>query len=219
MDLRVLTWNVSRGRAVPPAGHDLYADYAAALARWPWDVALLQEVPPWWPDRLRVSLLCEARHVLATRAGLLPLRGALGARARELMGGAGGGANAILARSDRIIGERSQLLSRRPKRRLVHGVALACGAWVSNAQAGSEHDARAAIRASREWARAARMPLILGGDLGATAPVAEGLRTAAAGAAGHVLCDAGIEIRAGSAVRLEPGTPSGHAPLAVTVVI
>jgi hypothetical protein len=62
MDLRVLTWDVFHGRATPSAGRDLSADVAAALAGWEWDVALLQQAPPWWLAQLRrahgVALAC-----------------------------------------------------------------------------------------------------------------------------------------------------------------
>src|SRR5688572_13501753 len=50
--LRVLTWNLFHGRARPPAGRPLLNEFARALAGWDWDVALLQEVPPWWPPLL-----------------------------------------------------------------------------------------------------------------------------------------------------------------------
>ncbi len=50
--MRVLTWNLMHGRAVPPAGRELFDEFALALAGWEWEVALLQEVPPWWPARL-----------------------------------------------------------------------------------------------------------------------------------------------------------------------
>jgi endonuclease/exonuclease/phosphatase family metal-dependent hydrolase len=46
VQLRVLTWNLLHGRSVPSSGRDLYEDFAAALASWQCDVALLQEVPP-----------------------------------------------------------------------------------------------------------------------------------------------------------------------------
>lgn len=223
MDLRVLTWNLCHGRVAPGAGHDRYAAFAAALAGWPWDVALLQEMPPWWLAPLRESLHCEACGVLTSAAGLVGLRRALAVHAPVLMRSAGGGANAILARSDRIIRARTAALGGRSERRRVQGVALACGVWVSNLQAGAggpaERHLRAAVGASWEWARAERLPLILGGDLGLPTVSAEGLRTAASRGVHHVLCGAGIEIRAASAADLEGGALSAHAPLAVTVVI
>ena len=60
--MRVLTWNLFHGRAVPPAGRDLRGEFAAALAGWDWDVALLQEVPPWWPPRARRAPATRSAH-------------------------------------------------------------------------------------------------------------------------------------------------------------
>jgi endonuclease/exonuclease/phosphatase family metal-dependent hydrolase len=225
MDLRVLTWNVFHGRAVPPAGRDLYDEFAGALKRWEWDVALLQEVPPWWPERLTRTLGCEMAGVPTSRTALLPVRRALAVRAPDLMRSAGGGANAILARSDRIVNGRAALLCRWPERRQVHGVSLACGVWVSNLHASAgpspaaERDLRAALRVSREWARAERLPLIVGGDLNLRAVAAEGLRIAAASDVDHLLCDESIEVRAATIDRPEHGALSDHPPLAVTLVI
>ncbi len=48
VQLRVLTWNLMHGRSVPSARRDLLDEFGAALHGWEWDVALLQEVPPWW---------------------------------------------------------------------------------------------------------------------------------------------------------------------------
>ena len=50
--IRLLTWNLYHGRAEPSARRPLAAEFAATLAGWEWDVALLQEVPPWWPQPL-----------------------------------------------------------------------------------------------------------------------------------------------------------------------
>ncbi len=225
MDLRVLTWNVFHGRAVPPAGRDLYDEFAGALERWEWDVALLQEVPPWWPQQLMETLGCEMAGVLTSRTALLPLRRALAIRKPDLMRSGGGGANAILARSDRVVHGRAALLCRVPERRHVHGVSLACGVWVSNlhASAGPSpaagRDLRAAIRASREWARAARLPLIVGGDLNLREVDGEGMRLAASSGVDHVLCDESIDVRAATIGHPDRGVLSDHAPLAVTLVI
>jgi endonuclease/exonuclease/phosphatase family metal-dependent hydrolase len=228
MDLRVLTWNLFHGRGVPGAGLDLYVQFAAALRGWEWDVALLQEVPPWWPDKLRRTLRCEAHVVLTSRNALLPVRHALAVRAPDLMRSGGGGANAILARSDRIVSARSATLCRWPERRRVHGVALACGVWVSNLHASAgpspaaHRDLRAAVGASWAWADAWRLPLVLGGHLNlrATPQVsADRLRWAASSDVDHVLCSDLVEVRAATVARLERGLLSDHAPLAVTLAI
>src|SRR5947208_3481338 len=77
-----------------------------ALAGWEWDVALLQETPPWWPEILAATLGCEYRLVLTSRNGLLSLRRAIAVRRPDLMKSNGGGCNAILARRDRIVAHR-----------------------------------------------------------------------------------------------------------------
>jgi len=67
MALRVLTWNLFHGRAVPPRDEDLCAVFAARLAGWAWDVALLQEVPPWWPPALAAAAGAQWRAALTSR--------------------------------------------------------------------------------------------------------------------------------------------------------
>ncbi|HEY1566301.1 MAG TPA: endonuclease/exonuclease/phosphatase family protein, partial [Solirubrobacteraceae bacterium] len=70
MELRVLTWNLFHGRSVPRAGGDLLDAFAAALQDWEWDVALLQEVPPWWTAPLAERLGAEYRQALTSRNAL-----------------------------------------------------------------------------------------------------------------------------------------------------
>ena len=72
--MRVLTWNLFHGRSVPSAGRNLLNEFAARLNGWAWDVALLQEVPPWWPPLLGRACGAEHRLVLTSRNSLLPLR-------------------------------------------------------------------------------------------------------------------------------------------------
>jgi endonuclease/exonuclease/phosphatase family metal-dependent hydrolase len=143
--MRVLTWNLYHGRAVPPAGRDLQADYAAALAGWEWDVALLQEVPPWWPPALADACDADARTALTSRNELLWLRRALATRWPDLVKSGGGGANAILVRraSARISDHRRVRLRRWPERRVCHGVALDGGLWCANLHAQVHSAARA----------------------------------------------------------------------------
>ncbi|MDP8968304.1 MAG: hypothetical protein M3N04_06880, partial [Actinomycetota bacterium] len=81
--MRVLTWNLYHGRAVPPAGRDLQDEYAAALAGWNWDVALLQEVPPWWPPVLARACEADERTALTSRNALPALRRAIAQRAPD----------------------------------------------------------------------------------------------------------------------------------------
>jgi len=59
--LVLLTWNLYHGRSAPPCGRDPLDEYAATLAGWDWEVALLQEVPPWWPPELAHAAGAESR--------------------------------------------------------------------------------------------------------------------------------------------------------------
>ena len=72
--MRILTWNLFHGRALPNAGRDLQAEFTAALEGWAWDVALLQECPPWWPEPMARACGAQQRLALTSRNALLPLR-------------------------------------------------------------------------------------------------------------------------------------------------
>jgi endonuclease/exonuclease/phosphatase family metal-dependent hydrolase len=222
--LRVLTWNLFHGRSVPGSGRDLYPEFRAALAGWDWDVALLQEVPPWWPAALAAELGCEQRTVLTSRNELLPLRRAIARRAPDLIKSGGGGANAILTRADRIVAHRSQRLCRWPERRWVHGVGLACGVWVGNLHlsAGDVEAARRdldeAVRATRGWAREPRLPIVLGGDFNLRSLSVKGLPAVADRDVDHVLIGDGLRAL-GEAEQLDSGRLSDHVPLAVSVAV
>src|SRR5918998_2792186 len=130
--MRVLTWNLFHGRALPPAGRDLQPQFAAALAGWDWDVALLQEVPPWWPPALARACGAQQRTALTSRNFLLPLRRAIATRWPDVIKSNGGGANAILVRGGAITAHRKLRLRWLPERRVVHGVRLADGTWAAN---------------------------------------------------------------------------------------
>ena len=222
MRLRVLTWNLFHGRSVPGAGRHLLDEFADALAGWEWDVALLQEVPPWWPARLGERLACEQGSLRTSRNSLLPLRRALAVRWPDLIKSSGGGANAILARSDRIVERRSVRLCWLPERRWAHGVQLACGIWLANLH-GTAHDptrARGdlalAARNAGQWARG--LPLVLGGDLNLRGPEVEvdGMRRIASSDVDHVLIDKRFEV-AEPARTLDRGALSDHLPLVVSL--
>ena len=215
----VLTWNLYHGRAVPPAGRDLQEAFAAALAGWPWDVALLQEVPPWWPPALAAAAGADHACALTSRNQLLPVRRALARRAPDLMRSGGGGANAILVRGRRIDVHVRRRLRVWPERRVVHAVRLEPGGvWVANlhAQAHSDERARAdlehAAAALLRWARF-ETPAILGGDLNARVPRAEGFAPIGGHDVDHVLARG---LAAARPVRtLDRGALSDHAPVLV----
>ena len=215
--MEVLTWNLFHGRAQPAAGRPLLVEFARALAEWEWDVALLQEVPPWWPALL--ARRARARHevALTSRNSLLPVRRAIAARNPDLIASNGGGANAILARGP--LGEHRVVeLTRRPERRVAHGVRLPGGGWVVNLHATKDpkertrEDIRIARDAALDWAGGE--PVILGGDFNLVSPDVPGFEPAASHHVDHVFVRG---IGAGKGRRLDAGTLSDHPPLVVSV--
>jgi endonuclease/exonuclease/phosphatase family metal-dependent hydrolase len=219
MRLRVVTWNLMHGRAQPPAGRYLLPEFTAALAGWEWDVALLQEVPPWWPGELAAALDAEYRSVNTSRNGLLTLRRAVAVRWPDLIRSNGGGANAILARRDRIVMHHVRRLRRVPERRWVHAVRLACGIWVANLHASAqearaERDCRLAAVTALEWS--GPEPLVLGGDYNLRVPELGSLSPVGERDVDHIFVNADMT-PAGEAEVLDRGTLSDHPPLRVTV--
>ena len=152
--MRVLSWNLFHGRAVPPAGRALTAEFAAALAGWEWDVALLQEVPPWWPPALGRECGASARTALTSRNWLLPVSRWAADRRPDLAKSWGGGANAILVRDEAVLDHRVRTLRSWPERRVVHGVRLERGWWVCNLHAQAHSEARAQADVARAAGRA-----------------------------------------------------------------
>ncbi|HEX3688419.1 MAG TPA: endonuclease/exonuclease/phosphatase family protein [Solirubrobacteraceae bacterium] len=218
MQLRVLTWNLKHGRSEPPSRRELLEEFGGALAGWEWDVALLQEVPPWWTAPLALRLGAEHRQALTSRNALPSLRRALARRWPEVMKSQGGGANAILARRDRIVAHQVMVLTRAPERRVAHGVVLGCGLWVVNLHA-TAHDAAAAERDGTTAAAAAlrwagRDPVVLGGDFNLRAPEWSGFAAVGGHDVDHVFVAGGVQAR-GRAEVLERGALSDHAPVAV----
>jgi endonuclease/exonuclease/phosphatase family metal-dependent hydrolase len=220
--MRVLTWNLFHGRAVPPAGRDLQHEFAAALAGWDWDVALLQEVPPWWPPALARACGADERTALTARNGLLALRRFVAQRAPDLIKSNGGGANAILVRptAGRITTHRSVVLRRCPERRVCHAVALSGGVWAANvhAQVHSEQRAQAdiarAAAATLSWAGDA--PALLGGDLNVRGPGAPGFQYVGGHGVDHIVGH-GFTVAA-APEQPDRGRLSDHAPVIVCVM-
>jgi len=204
VSLRVLTWNLLHGRAEPPAGPEL------------------QEVPPWWPALLGRRLSADARTVLTSRNSLLPLRRAIAVRWPDLIKSNGGGANAMLARGERIEEHRTLRLRTWPERRWLQGARLSSGVWVGNLHAtvrdsdGAMAEAHRAARTLTGWA-GADAPAVLGGDFNvrSLSLSAEGFELAG----GHDvdLIFARDLSAASPAEVLERGRLSDHAPVAVTL--
>ena len=217
--LRLVTWNLFHGRAQPSAGRPLLSEFARTLAGWEWDIALLQEVPPWWPPMLaRAARAPHHRTALTSRNSLSPLRRAIASRRPDLVKSNGGGANAILARVP-ISGHVEAELTRRPERRVLHGAVLEDGTWVANLHASTHPPAqrRADLGKARELALgwAGDAPLILAGDLNSTRPRLDGLDVVAGHHVDHVLTRGFVASRSELP---DAGVLSDHRPLAVELV-
>jgi endonuclease/exonuclease/phosphatase family metal-dependent hydrolase len=220
MSLRVLTWNLFHGRSVPETRRSLLPEFAATLAGWEWDVALLQEAPPWWPVPLGRAAGASVRMARTSRNLVLPLRRLVAERRPDLLGSWGGGANAILVRGQRVSEPRTRRLRLTPERRVVHGVRLEDGTWVSNihAQAHAAALAQADLEVARTqtlaWARGG--PAILGGDFNLRGRLAvDGFTDVAWHSVDHVLVHGLRGVTRGET--LHRGTLSDHAPVVVTV--
>jgi endonuclease/exonuclease/phosphatase family metal-dependent hydrolase len=171
--MRVLSWNLFHGRAVPPAGIALERQFSRLLAGWTWDVALLQEVPPWWPATLAVEAGAEQRTAPTSRNTGLQLRRLLAERRRDLIKSNGGGCNAILSRTA-IVEHCTVRLRTRPERRVAQLCRLADETVVVNFHA-STRPALAEDELARLWqqalAWAGSSAIVLGGDLNLRSPL------------------------------------------------
>jgi endonuclease/exonuclease/phosphatase family metal-dependent hydrolase len=212
-----LAWNLYHGRSPRPAGKSLLHEFATALAGWEWDVALLQEVPPWWPAPLAAATGAEPRIVLTSRNLGLPLRRAISSRNPDILKANGGGSNLILVRGP-VLEHRTQRLTWWPERRWVHGVRLVDGSWAVNLHASTHVEAHAlsdslrALDAARKWAGGA--PLLFGGDLNLHGhPELPGLLRVASNHVDHLY----TEGRPAREVEvLDRGRLSDHAPVRVS---
>jgi len=222
MSLRVLTWNLFHGRALPARDEDLLDAFATRLAGWRWDVALVQEVPPWWPSALARPCDAEARCALTSRNALLPLRRALAQRHPELTRANGGGCDAILVRGPAIVAHARRRLRTWPERRVVHAVCVDGWGWFANVHASTRPPrARADVVHAQATALrwAGERPLVLGGDFNVLhPPCLPGFLHVGASHVDHILTcghmhahDARMETIA------DRGGLSDHAPLLVAL--
>lgn len=220
MPLRVLTWNLFHGRSVPESPRSLLPEFAARIAGFEWDVALLQEVLPWWPPVLGRAAGASARMALTSRNIVPAIQHRVAPRRPHLLKSWSGGCNAILVRGQAIREHRVQRLRAWPERRVAHGVLLEDGTWVTNLHAQVHLDQRAQADLDRAaavttfWAAGA--PTVLGGDLNLHGrPTAFGYRHLGGHYVDHVL---GRGLRVVERARALPHAPlSDHAPVEIVV--
>jgi endonuclease/exonuclease/phosphatase family metal-dependent hydrolase len=163
----VLSWNLFHGRSVPAAGRSLLDEFSTRLAGWEWDVALLQEVPPWWPNRLAADAMAEHRTALTSRNAARTLRRALAQRWPDAVKSNGGGANVVLSRTG-FTDYRVLRLRRWPERRIAQLVGLGNGLSIANVHASTRpalarEELSRLFQAAGDWS--GQRPLVLGGDL------------------------------------------------------
>jgi len=213
----VLSWNLFHGRADPAAGRPLLVEFCRTIAAWDWDVALLQEVPPWWPRPLGTASGASARMALTSRNFPLFARRALASRNPDLITANGGGCNAILVRGMPIGEHRIRELTKRPERRVMHGITLPGIGWVVNLHASTHPpeqrraDLMGAAATALQWADGA--PLLFGGDMNSTAPAMPGLVRLGGHHVDHFFTDG----RPGEVEILDAAPLSDHLPLRVRV--
>jgi len=210
------------GCSVPSAGRELLSEFANALGGWEWDVALLQEVPPWWPAPLAAHLQADARLTLTSRNALPGVRRGVAQRWPDLIKSNGGGANAVLCRRGVVVEHRTRRLCVWPERRRLHAVRVGGnGPWIGNLHAtvrntaAALRDGRLAAATALRWAAGA--PVVLGGDFNVRSLGLPGFTWAGGNDVDHVFA-AGLEPVVGSLAVLERGRLSDHAPVAVSLV-
>ena len=180
--LTVLTWNLFHGRDHPVEASDehvsvnrpLRAEFAATLAREPWDIALLQEAPPYWLPALAQAAGASGTSVLTSRNVGAFIRRRLAEWNPDLIKSGEGGSNQILVRSRwQILETRRLTLTLLPERRrliwarLAHPeqgtLTVATLHATAHVPAAAARDVERAARAACSWS--AELPLVFGGDL------------------------------------------------------
>ena len=194
-------------------------EFAGQLFGWDWDVALLQEVPPWWPSELARRPGVYERSVLTSRNALLPARRLLATRWPDQLKSHGGGANTILVRDWGIAEHRAVRLCWLPERRWMHAVRLEpAGVWVGNLHCSGE-DRRAEREAARAGATlrswAGDSPAVLGGDFNLRSPAVDGFVYAGGYSVDHILVAGAVAVAEPGA--LTAGRLSDHRPVMVNV--
>jgi len=189
-----MTWNLFHGRDWPPepelqvrahkgsfrrgprrgeryeqVNRDLFDQFAGLIASVAWDVALFQEFPPSWRDRMAAACNADAHRALSGRNWLQPITSLIGRWRPDLLGAWEGGSDTTLVRRAHagITDRRREILTWRPELRVMALTRLSTGVCVANLHLSTDPS-----RAERELLDAAERaigfagagPLIFGGD-------------------------------------------------------
>jgi len=193
VELTAISWNLFHGRDFPPdpalftwrsrllraternathvqVNRDLLPEFARLLAAAAWDVALLQECPPRYWDRLAAASAAEAHGVLTSRNSFGALRALAAQLNPDLIASGEGGSNLTLVRKGEVVERRELAIHEgRPERRAMAFTRTSAGLCLANLHATNDRpelaakDVLRAAATATEWAGGA--PLIFGGDL------------------------------------------------------
>jgi Endonuclease/Exonuclease/phosphatase family len=189
-----MTWNVFHGRDWPPepklqvrahkgncrsgprlgeayeqTNWDLFDRFAALIRASDWHVALLQEFPPAWKERMAAACGAEAHRAFSGRNWFQPLSSLIGRWRPDLLGAWEGGSNTTLVRpgAGPIAERRRIVLTRRPETRVMALTRMESGLCVANLHASTHPPSAEYELLDAAWRAtdfAGSRPLIFGGD-------------------------------------------------------
>ncbi len=179
-DRSLHTWSsrllrrAERGSTHVQVNASLREEFAGWLAARSWEIALLQEAPPRWLERLARQADANGAGALTSRNLLPRLRGLLAELNPDLIASNEGGSNQLLVRAPALITQVKRLtLTERPERRRMlwarvdapEGFSLAVANLHATADdpRAAEREVELAAECAVEWA--GDLPLLLGGDL------------------------------------------------------
>lgn len=158
-----------RGRRYEQVNRDLFDQFAGLINGLSWDVALFQEFPPSWRDRMAAACEADAHRALSGRNWLQPITSLIGRWRPDLLGAWEGGSDTTLLRraASGIVERRREVLTRLPELRVMALTRLEAGICVANLHvstkpASAERELLDA--AGRATAFAGEGPLLFGGD-------------------------------------------------------
>ena len=189
-----MTWNVFHGRDWPPepelqvrahkgnfrrgprlgkryeqTNWDLVDRFADLIRGIEWDIALFQEFPPSWKERMAAACGAEAHRAFSGRNWFQPLTSLIGRWRPDLLGAWEGGSNTTLVRPGAgPIAERQRVvLTRKPETRVMTLTRMESGLCVANVHVSTKPtsaELELLDGAERATALAGSGPLVFGGD-------------------------------------------------------